>query len=617
MGNALIEKIQFYFLYIWKRIRDSKIRTKLTVYLVLVALICSGIIGDISYMTMKDSLIATARESAISLLKQVGIRMEERIREFQDISYSFACRQEIYELLDDEEDMEMNQWEYAMNQAALTSTFFQFNMLHNYSDFVIMESKHANIYYYDQKEKREKITSVDASKIMDRLRGCVTETAPIRWIQEGDQIYFVRRLVRLGEGGKMQTSGTLVFAVSGAFFELKEDETRYVSNENIIVAGEDGAIYKNNRIGMEEEALQRYFSYQDGKYYIYATMQEIGGEKYLVVPMRTIRFKWNILCCIPYGSILEEANKVIPKIFVTTISLLAVCLLIGFGLYRMLRKNLKVIEQGMRQYETGDYTSRLSPAVYDEIGMLILQFNHMGLKINELNELTRKEEEEKEQLRYQVMEAQINPHFLYNTLSSLKWLAYEKGEEEIAKLADAIIRLLRFTVKNASRIILLKEELEYIRHYSYIQQTRYGDAFHVEFGVTGEAEQFPVTGFILQPFVENSILHGLDIAKPEGVIWIKGEVADGKLLLTVSDNGSGIPSEKLMDIQKKIEEKKSEKYSGFNGIGITSIILRLKMVYGEDFRYRIESEPESGTSITLIIPERIPENEEESINRRG
>lgn len=609
--------MKVYLLYFWKKIRDSKIRTKLTWYLVFVAIICSLVIGGTSYITMKNSLIDTVEDSAISLMKQTGVQMEERIREFQDTSYSFASGAEIKGILDEDTDTEKSTWKYSVNQKAFVEEFLQYTILHQYSDHVIMETDSGEIYYYDPAVIGKEMTHVEAGSIMEDLRSQADADSRMQWLKRGDQVYFLRTLFERYSGNTASVRCRVAFAVSESFFELEEDMSPYVSNQNLVLAGQDGEIFKNNSLNVTEKMLNPYITYKDGSYYIYVAKRKIETDRYLVIPMRTPRYAWNILCFIPYSIVLEKANQIIPRTLLTTVGLLAVGLLVGFVLYRTLRKNLEIIEQGMLQYEEGNYSSLLSPAVYDEIGYLILQFNHMGLKINELNELTRKEEEEKQLLEYQVMEAQINPHFLYNTLGSLKWLAYEKEQDEIAKLADAIINLLRFTVKKANQYIPLKEELDYVKQYIYIQQTRYENTFRVEYQVTGEAEQFILLGFILQPFLENSILHGLDNAREDGLIVIGGEIKDRKLVLSVTDNGLGMTEEKLQCLKNKIEENKAEKYKGFNGIGVTNIILRLKMVYGSEFQYQIESEPGMGTSVTLVIPERKTDDEETSIDCRG
>lgn len=608
-------KTSVYLLYFWKKIRDSKIRTKLTWYLVFVAIICSLVIGGTSYVTMKNSLIDTVEDSAISLMKQTGVQMEERIREFQDASYSFASGSEIRGILNENEDK--TAWQYSVNQKRFVEEFLQYTILRKYSDYIIMETGSGEIYCYDSAVIGQEISHAEAKEIMESLDSAAEEPSRIRWMKQGDQVYFLRTIFADHPGDHRRVQCKVALAVEESFFRLDEDMSPYVSNPNLILLGKDGRIYKNNSLNAVEKMLEPYINYKDGSYYIYAAEKKIENNRYLVIPMKTIRYGWNIICFIPYSIVLEKADQIIPKVLLTTVCLLAAGLFVGFVVYRTLRKNLEIIEQGMLEYEKGNYSLVLSPAVYDEIGYLILQFNHMGLKINELNELTRKEEEEKQLLEYQVMEAQINPHFLYNTLGSLKWLAYEKEQDEIAKLADAIIDLLRFTVKKVNQFITLKEELDYVKQYIYIQQTRYENTFRVEFRVTKEAEAFVMIGFILQPFLENSILHGLDNAREDGLIVISGERKDGKLVLAVTDNGLGMTGEKLQCLKNKIEENKAEKYRGFNGIGVTNIILRLKTIYSSEFQYQIESEPGMGTSVTLVIPERKAEDEEKSIDRRG
>lgn len=615
--NFRTGRCPLYLLFFWKKIRDSKIRTKLMVYLILVAVICSGVIGYMSYMTMRESLIHIAEDSASSLLKQVSVRVEESIQDFQDSTYSFVNRPEIQNLLTRKKEPEKSPWKDSRDQLDLSGSFLSMTALYKYADMVILETGEKEIYYYDQAPADQKITAGQAGDIMTELRSQVTSAVPIKWVKKDGRVYFVRQVADTKQKPGSQPVGTAVFVIADAFFDLREDENIYVSNQNTMICGKEGAIYKNNHLQMTEQALKPYLSYKDGKYYIYSAMRKINNKEYLTITVRTHRLGWNILCMTPYSVILKEADQVIPRIAAAALLLLGAGLLVGSFLYHFLQKNLKIIEQGMLQYESGNYSARLSPASYDEIGLLILQFNHMGMKISELNEQARREEEKRQELQYQVMEAQINPHFLYNTLGSLKWLAFEKEQHEIVTLADAVIRLLRFTVKNANRPIPLKEELDYIRDYIHIQQMRYENSFRVYFSVTDDAQNYTIIGFILQPFIENSILHGLDNARSDGIIRIEGFVDKGCLILSAADNGMGMSQEKLSGLLAKIQENKTEKYKGFNGIGIVNIILRLKMVYGTEFQYQLESFEGAGTKMTLRIPERISEDEEESIDRRG
>lgn len=609
-------RFHIYKLYIWKKIRDSRIRTKLYAYLALSAVVCSVAIGSMSYMSMRKALTLNAQDSAVSLMKQIGTRMDERVYDFQDASYSLSHKKEILAILDGT-DEEGNKWNHTLDEAAFNSSMFMYNILYKYSDFAVMESGSGEVYVYNQVLADEKIGKVKAKEVLDLFRDEVSGTSPVKWTQRDGQVYFIRRMTPLNSSQKTEDKGVIIFAVSDSFFDCGDDANPFVENKNIVVAGSDGLIYRNNELELKEEDLQYYLSYEQGKYYIYTTTKRIAEEQYLAIPLRTVKYQWNIMCFIPYSVIMEKANQVIPKVIVTMLVILCVGMAAAYALYRMIEKNLKIIETGMRQYETGNYSKVLSPASYDEIGMLILQFNHMGLKINELNELARRDQEEKQELQYQVMEAQINPHFLYNTLGSLKWLAYEKEQEEIARLADALINLLRFTVKNANKFIYFRDEIDYIKNYVYIQKQRYEDAFTVEYDVTKEAGEFSIIGFILQPFIENSILHGLDNSRNDGVIRIEGEVLEGRLHIAIKDNGMGMPKEKLVDLRRKMQENKTEKYKGFNGIGIINIIQRLKMIYQEGFIYEIDSIPGKGTTVTMIIPGKVREDEKTCIDCGG
>ncbi|MFV0364519.1 MAG: sensor histidine kinase [Suipraeoptans sp.] len=593
-----VGKIQLYLLYLWKRVRDSKIKTKLTLYLISIILLCSITIGSVSYVNTRDTLIENTEESAISALKQVGTKLDDRIREFQNSSYTFSQReavQRIYAL----NELENNPLEHNLNQFELNSNLTLLNSVHNYSDYVIMQNTIGQIYIHNKDEIGNKIDNAKAKEIIENLGAKEDEKAIIQWIKEDNQVFFVRKIMKAGSDTVI---GKMIISVSDDLFLCGEDNNKFVENSNLVISSIDGEIYKNNSTKLSKKKLNEYKQYNNTKYYYYTTIDEVNGEKYMVIPLKTVKYQWHVLCFIPYNHIVEKANQIILQVIITAIILLVLGLIVAFLIYRVMLRNLNIIESGMQEYEKGNYTQVLAPSGYDEFGMLILQFNHMGLKINELNQITIKEQEEKQNMQYMIMEAQINPHFLYNTLGSLKWLAYENGQNDLVKLSDSIINLLRFTIKNANKIITLKEEVEYIKNYIYIQKARYENAFEDLFEITDEAYKFEILGFIIQPFVENCILHGVDISKTSGKIWIKGSVDNEMLHLVIEDNGVGMSDDKVQEIDTKINNGRIVNYSGFNGIGVINIILRMKFMYGDNFKYKVESIIGKGTKVTLIIP---------------
>nr|WP_253288659.1 histidine kinase [Blautia sp. MSJ-19] len=216
---------------------------------------------------------------------------------------------------------------------------------------------------------------------------------------------------------------------------------------------------------------------------------------------------------------------------------------------------------------------------------------------------------------FQVLQAQINPHFLYNTLGSLKWVAYRQGNKDLAASIDSLIQLLRFTIKNAGAMITLSEEIHYIENYVAIEKMKYGDMFAVNYQLEPETEELLLPGFVLQPFVENSILHGMDMAEQGGEICICAKKKRNILELSISDNGCGMTEEKKQELLMGEPEKKKR---GLNSIGIRIVDQRLRNIYGEKYQIVMDSEIGKGTRITLRLPVTGgKENEVEDSTGRG
>lgn len=600
--RARQSKIGIKLLYIWKKIRDSKIRTKLYVFLLLVVILAGSVIGGVSYVSMRESLIENAEDSLISLLKYAGNRMDENMREFQTSVYNLSTDPEIRALA--ESRYSENSWEHTIAEQEMSDRLYQYNNLYRYVDSFVLESGQGEIFIYNSADSADRIGKQDAQRFLEECRNEVSAASPAAWKEVSGCTCLILEMTKQENSRPAESIGKMIFTVKSTFFDVGDDSNPYFTDHNIIVADRDGEIYRDQGLGIRDMDVEELISYRDGSYYVYSRQMRLDGKDYLVIPLKTERIQINLICVVPESMILEKANSVVATVAMVSLLLLVAGAMIAGMIYQMIRRNLDLIEEGMKNYEAGDYSRLSSPACYDELGMLILQFNHMGMEINRLNNLAMQEEEEKQNLRYQVLETQINPHFLYNTLGTLKWMAYERGEKDIAKLAGALINLLRFTVKNVNKIICLSQEIDYIKDYITIQKTRYEDVFDVEYRVSEEAARFPVICFILQPFVENSILHGLDIARTDGKICISGEVrkTENRLYLSVEDNGAGMTQEKRRELMDKIENNRPEEYKGFNGLGVTNIILRLKTVYGNRFDYQIESSIGEGTKIILIIP---------------
>lgn len=244
----------------------------------------------------------------------------------------------------------------------------------------------------------------------------------------------------------------------------------------------------------------------------------------------------------------------------------------------------------------------------DDLYLISHQFNRMVDRNNSLvealkqknNEIQEASERQKN-AEIKALEAQINPHFLYNTLDSINWRAIDAGEEEISDMLGILGSLLRYSISNINGIVPLSVEIEWLKKYVFLQRERFNDSFDCVYDVAENCLDYPIYKMLLQPLIENSILHAFRETKEGGIITVKAFIReDQKLQISIKDNGSGMSCEQLENLRKNILEKKA---LDSRSIGISNVVNRLKIYYYDEAEIRVESELGYGTELVLVIPE--------------
>lgn len=234
----------------------------------------------------------------------------------------------------------------------------------------------------------------------------------------------------------------------------------------------------------------------------------------------------------------------------------------------------------------------------DEIGFLVNSYNKMKNRINYLININYKNALEHKELELQQLQNQINPHFIYNTLESIHMMAEINDDIETSTMAEYFGEIIRYSMNRRINTVTLKEELKIIDNYIYLQKIRFDQLFTIENMVSDELLSCEIIKMIIQPLIENAIYHGLSECSGNGKIIIQGSKVNNNLLLTISDNGIGIPEEKLQDLNDYINDKNHN----FNGIALRNINKRLKLNYGENYSLEIFSIEGNGTSMVLTLP---------------
>jgi two-component system sensor histidine kinase YesM len=307
---------------------------------------------------------------------------------------------------------------------------------------------------------------------------------------------------------------------------------------------------------------------------------------------------WKIVKIIPNKYLYKEIEALQWNLIMTGIVyvLITICLALLFSI----KSTGPIIGMMklMKKAERGNLDVRINTKRKDEIGQLGLSFNNM---IGEMKTLINKlveEERQKKEIELEALHAQINPHFLYNTLNSIKWMAKIQGAKNISDAVTALIKLLRISINLGKDMILLSEEVEYVRNYILIQKLRFNERFTVEYNLDNDCLACYVPKLILQPIVENSIIYGSSNESPERLkIVIKAFRRDDLLLIEISDNGPGIKPEVLKDIFKSPKDANK-----FSTVGLNNIAQRIKLLYGEAYGIKIFTVENEGTNITIEIP---------------
>lgn len=273
---------------------------------------------------------------------------------------------------------------------------------------------------------------------------------------------------------------------------------------------------------------------------------------------------------------------------------IAVSLAISNGISRPVRD----LSRKMLKMGDGDFTVTSTYASKDEIGVLSLHFNKMVEQLRQLIRKVYQEELLKQKAELKSLRMQINPHFLYNSLESINWMARIRGVPEIGKMVKALGDLMRASI-GGEDFVTVEEEIRNINNYLTIQKFRYGEKVTVQFDIDPSIRQVKIPKLILQPIVENAIVHGIEKKVGNGGIVITGKKQEDRILLQVEDDGIGMEEELVTAILTDSDRFMPE---GHTHIGLKNVDRRIRMYYGEENPVTITSKPDKGTTVTICIP---------------
>ena len=357
---------------------------------------------------------------------------------------------------------------------------------------------------------------------------------------------------------------------------------------NMVYHPQQQMIYAGLKTENTMDALLR----EPGSYF-----EDFNGERRVMTVKNVSYSGWKIVGISYVDEIVT--NKKYFNSFILIISLFGIVFEILASLFisAKISQPIKRLEKHMKRLENGDFDISVEVKGEDEVKRLSKAFNMMVARIKTLMEQIIKEQEEKRKSELKALQAQINPHFLYNTLDSIVWMNENRNYDGVTVMVAALAKLFRISLSKGNEMISIADEVEHARSYLIIQKIRYKDKFEYTIDVEPGLQSKRTLKLILQPIIENAIYHGISPLNEKGIIKISVIAEENNILLQVSDNGYGIKPEILEGL---LVQESISYYSG--GVGLKNVNERIKLCYGKNYGIEIKSEMDVGTKVNIRIP---------------
>lgn len=335
----------------------------------------------------------------------------------------------------------------------------------------------------------------------------------------------------------------------------------------------------------------------------------IGGTKYLVAYSTLEVNGWKSVTLTPFSELNKSGKRLLVMHLLLAIAALFLTVLIAYLFSKKIFRPIQVFKKGFSRVKQGDFNVKLELSSHDEFGQLVSSFNSMVEQIRNLivenyaAQLARKNAE------FNYLQSQINPHFLYNTLQIVSGMAAVHKVPDIGMVTKNLAKMLRYSINNHANIVPIKSEIENIICYLDIQKIRYRSYFDYDLNISEEVYRYSIVKLLLQPIVENSVIHGLEAKESGRRLRISARMEGSDIIFEVYDNGVGMSQEETLNLKaliEGIEQSDKETKSGFaggkNSIGLRNIQERIRMFYGPDYGLSIDSKQGEWTRVVVRIP---------------
>lgn len=583
------------------------IHNRLLFWFLILSICPTMFIGIFSYYRSAKSLQEKLNRSSLSILEQINKNVDEKVEKvnkYMDVFFTNDRIQKILTEVNFRRPTGITYMAYYELDPMIGSLFYK-DM--DVQAAALFSNVGGNYIYKGYISQDEDIRSYEWYQMIEENKG---QTLWVGLIPNPNQLSNDKNVFAVGRVIKdiafRRTMGGIgigvVFLNQNIFSDIYGD-VKVGANDVIVLIDAQGKIVSQERDGNIEDiwhhALTDEILTKDQGYF----RKKIDKKDMMITYSTSPVTGWKTIRMIPYRYYINEIRDIGWITFALLIISLMAIYLISYLIARRISQPIRNLSYAMGRVSQEDFHVSVPVLSNDEVGLISDGFNHMVENLrNQFNRVIQ-EERQKRQAQIRALQYQINPHFLYNTLASIRMVAMMHHDDEVAHMILVLNRLLRKTISKAGHMITVAEEFDNLKDYFTLQQVRYKNRLIIEYEVEEEVLSCKVPGMLLQPLAENAIIHGLsdklNQGKSDAKIIIKGALNGEALLLEIEDNGRGIPESYIDELTRGEEDRIKEK--GIQ-IGIKNTHDRIRLEFGNEYGITLKSDPDKYTRITVKLP---------------
>ncbi|MGG7056907.1 sensor histidine kinase [Clostridium tertium] len=586
MLNFIKNKITNYY-------KKASIQYIISISFTIVAVVGMIVVGGALYLRFFNSTEEMVSKNNETIIEQVNINLDSYLRNMMKISDTIYYRAiKKADMAIENIDMEMDLIYEANKDNLISITLFS-----EYGEIIAsypLEQLKSNI------DPRENEWFQNAKNRKENLHFSTPHVQNLFYDPNYKYTWVVSlsRAVEINKNGKM-SSGVLLVDMNFSGVEQICKNVEMSKNGYVYLIDRDGEIIYHPRQQLIYSNLVKENNYEAAKYEDGNHMENFQGNKRLVT-VKTVGYTgWKLVAISPMSDITDDYYEF--RVFAIFIMFFAIFVLISINMFvsSKIANPIKALENAVNDFEDGVVNLNIPENGSYEVQHLAKAIKSMVNQMNLLMENVMREQEAKRKSELNALQAQINPHFLYNTLDSIIWMIENENYDGAIIMVTSLARFFRISLSKGKNVITVRDELEHARNYLTIQNIRYKNKF--TYNIEAEEDTLSLTSIklIIQPLIENAIYHGMEYMSGDGDILVKAYRNEGDLYIDIIDNGLGMPEEVL---DKLLTSKISNQNRKGSGIGLRNVHERIKLYFGERYGLEIYSEPDEGTTIRIHMP---------------